>query len=86
MTTIAARYVHVTDDGDDGDPRSAAWYRVRARAPLATDTRHGERSYDARLVQWFSDRSEAERCAVALAQDPRCYSQIDIEADDRGPR
>jgi len=85
MTTIAPRYVHVTDDATD-DTRAASWYRVRARIPLATDTRHGERASDERLVQWFTDRGEAERCAVALAQDPRCYSQIEIEADERGPR
>jgi len=84
IATMGPRHILVTDDDRDG--REGAFYRVRASAPLVTDTRHGERTSDARLVQWFADRGEAERCAVALATDPRCYSTIEIEADDRGAR
>jgi len=75
------RHIVVTDDARDG--REGAFYRVRASSPLVTDERHGERRSDARLVQWFTSRVEAERCAVALATDPRAYSVIEIEADAR---
>jgi hypothetical protein len=84
IAAMGPRHILVTDD--DRDSREGAFYRVRASHPLVTDARLGEQRGDCRLVQWFTDRGEAERCAVALASDPRCYSTIDIEADDRGAR
>ena len=53
------------------------FYAIAARPQAGAGS-----SMDSRKVGPFLDRSEAERCATALASDPRCYGTIRVIVED----